>query len=107
MSTEDLDQPQEDGYELVVPFIVCQSKGGPHEDDAFVAGFQCGQIDQALKTGPAVMAVRIWFPMVRTDLREQLELIAMHRGYPVVEFEQSEEVPEWADVTFKASEHDI
>lgn len=47
--SDEMDQPQPDEeLELVVPFIVCASKGGPFDDDSFVAGFRCGEIDKAL-----------------------------------------------------------
>lgn len=90
MTPDGMDQPEDDSYELAVPFIACASQGGTYDDDAFVAGFQAGQIDQALKTASSVMAVRVWFPMVRTDLHKQLELIAMNRGFPVVEIDPDE-----------------
>lgn len=104
--TDQLDQPEEDGYQLVVPFIACKSHGGRYDDDSFVAGFQAGQIDQALKSGATAGAVRVWFPMVYATLREQLELIAMNRGYPLVEFALLDGHEDWVDVTFKASVHD-
>ena len=104
--SDEMDQPQEDAYELAVPFVVCKTQGGPFDDDAFVAGFQAGTIDQALRSGPAGFAMKIWFPMVRTALVPQLELLAMNRGYPVVKAESTDEYPDWCDVTFYASEHD-
>ena len=36
MSNDDLDQPESEKYDLAVPFIVCQSQGGPFDDDAFL-----------------------------------------------------------------------
>jgi hypothetical protein len=100
MNADDLDRPEEDGMELVVPFIACMSQGGPFADDAFVAGFQCGDIDRALKAGAAVMAETLRFPMVRTELLKQLELCAMNRGYPHMVASTSEEYPDWSDVRF-------
>lgn len=29
---------EEQEYDLVMPFVVCQSQGGPYDDDAFVGG---------------------------------------------------------------------
>jgi hypothetical protein len=97
------DRPETDGYDLVMPFIVCQTNGGPYDDDAFVAGFQAGEIDQALKTASTVRAAKVHFAMVHTALLPQLELIAMHRGFPKVLAEQTEGYEEWADVTFAAA----
>jgi hypothetical protein len=69
------DEPQE--YELVLPFVACRSKGGPHEDEPFVAGFECGSIDARLAyERPDRLNVT-----VRRDSLAQLDLIAMHRGY--------------------------
>lgn len=99
----DPDQPQEDGYELVVPFIACQSHGGTFDDNAFVAGFQAGQIDQALHAGATVGAVTLRFPAVRADLVAQLELICMNRGYPVLDVTAIDGYPEWVDLAVHAS----
>lgn len=100
---DDLDQPGEEGLELVVPFVICQSAGGEFDDDAFVAGFQCGDIDRALAVAAAACAETVRFPMVRTALLKQLDLIAMNRGFPVMRFESTDEYPDWADVRFYAS----
>ena len=67
-------------FELVVPFIACASQGSPYDDDAFVAGFQCGAIDKALTVAKQAGAARVCFT-VRTTLVGQLELIGMNRGY--------------------------
>lgn len=103
--TDPLDQPEDEGLTLAVPFVVCVSEGGPYEDDAFCAGFQAGEIDRALDMGAASRAETVAFPMVRTALLKQLELLAMNRGYPAVKADVSEEWPEWCDVTFSRGEH--
>lgn len=59
-------------FDLVMPFVVCKSQGGPHDDDAFVAGWRLGQIDQLLSVQGAG-----WFGMIREEDLPQLELIAM------------------------------
>lgn len=106
--TESDDLPDGDEMTLVVPFIVCQSQGGPYEDDAFVAGFACGVIDKALQVASAAGATRVE-GTVRTALLPQLELCAMARGFPVMDatgigFGPREswvgEEPEWSLVTF-------
>jgi len=99
--TDPLDQPEEEAaMSLVVPFVICQSQGGTFDDDAFVAGFQCGEIDRALLAGAALGAETVRFPLVRTALIRQLELCAMNRGYPHLDVDTSEEWPEWSDVAF-------
>lgn len=94
------DLPQPEGYELVVPFVVCASAGGPYEDDAFVAGFQAGRIDQALQAAAVANASEARFT-VNTELVKQLELIGMHRGFPVMVAEVADAVPSWSFVTFR------
>lgn len=98
-----MDQPEDEGMELAVPFIVCQSQGGPYEDESFVAGYQAGRIDMALAAAASVGAKSATYT-VMTTLVKQLELIGMHRGFPNVTAEQPEEAPEWSFVTFSASE---
>jgi hypothetical protein len=103
--TGPLDQPDDETqYSLVFPFTVCQSNGGPYDDDAFVAGVQFGRIDQALESaGPAVDRMRF---TAYTSLTKQLELCGMARGFPVITAEQVEEtddhpaMPEWSFFTF-------
>lgn len=99
--SDELDQPEQDTYGLVVPFIVCQTAGGPFEDEAFVAGFQCGEIDKALAVAAVANASTVTFPTVRTALAKQVELLAMNRGFPVMTVTESEEYPEWCSVTFE------
>lgn len=94
------DQAEPEGYELVVPFIVCTSVGGPFDDDAFVAGFQAGQVNQALKVASAANANEVQFT-VNTELVKQLELIGMSHGFPYLDAATSDEAPTWTFVTFR------
>ena len=101
--TDPMDQPEDDGMELVLPFVACVSNGGPYDDDAFTAGYQCGRIDSALKAAKAVGATSATYT-VYTTLVKQLELIGMHHDFPNVTAEESPETPEWSFVTFEVSE---
>ena len=93
------DQPPAE-YDLVIPFVACQSQGGPHEDDAFVAGYQAGRIDHALAVLVTVGG-REMRATVRSDLVRQLDLIAMHHGFTV----ESEACAEgWTFATFRTAE---
>lgn len=66
-------------YELVMPFVVVTSKGGPYDDEAFAAGWACAEIDQALK---AVAPWNATFARtIRTTVVPQVDLIAMKHGY--------------------------
>lgn len=81
MSAED-----ESPYGLVMPFLPVQSKGGPHDDNAYVAGFQMGRLDGLLNTVAAAgLPLTDWFPeggeTLRRDNREQADLIAMRYGF--------------------------
>lgn len=82
-------------YDLVYPFVVCASNGGPYEDKAFVAGVRFGQIDEVLKAGVISYSVT-----VESALVPQLELLAMHRGCTVTPQPWSDD-PYWTFATFE------
>jgi hypothetical protein len=93
--------PEQGGeYGLVMPFVVCQSHGGPYEDGAFVAGYECGWLDMALGVVAKVGGtVERW---VRPASLPQLDLIAMHYGYTLVVTNQDDlNQPEWQHVIFR------
>jgi hypothetical protein len=89
----------EGGMELVMPFVVCRSKGGPYDDGSFAAGWQAGEIDQALRVAEQGPAVRLRYPMVYAALIPQLELIGMKHGW--LKFEAVPTAYGWCDVTFE------
>lgn len=62
---------------LVMPFVTVASRGGPHEDHAFCAGWQMGGISVLLQLGQ----MPIYEVTIRTDCVPQADLIAMDRGY--------------------------
>jgi hypothetical protein len=94
------DEPENEGYELVVPFVVCTSVGGPFDDDAFVAGFQAGQVDQALKMAATANVTEVRFT-VNSALVKQLELIGMNHGFHHIVAEEPKDAPSWSFVTFR------
>jgi hypothetical protein len=60
-----------------MPFVTVASKGGPHDDNAYVAGYEAGSLDARLEhQHPATLAL----PVHEVNL-PQLELVAMRRGY--------------------------
>lgn len=85
--------------EIVMPFIVVASVGGPYDDDAFVAGVRMQQIDAILEAGPADCG---WVYQVAVEpaLVPQLDLVAMHRGYATDHQPWEEHPDEWTMVTF-------
>lgn len=89
------------GYDergLLFPFVVCVSNGGPFDDQAFAAGYECGQIASRLAAGRHVLLQEV----VRTPNVPQLDLIAMHYGYTLASVVPWPEAPdEWSLVTFR------
>jgi hypothetical protein len=78
----------EDGYSLEMPFLPVTSNDGPYDDDAYVAGWQMGQLDTAL-AAMQTQRSRGSFALSRTIYtanRAQADLIAMRYGY-AAEFE--------------------
>ncbi len=110
-------QPEEEDYVLAVPFIVTASRGAAYDDAAFVAGYQCGDINRALHAAAALNPPTQFLTFtVRTDLVRQLELIAMNAGFPTMTVETPatgwREYPatwrEWSLATFsrgKTADH--
>lgn len=86
---------QPEGYELVMPFTVVISAGGPYEDAAFVAGFQAGVIYADL--GQDMPAPGYWVP---SALVTQLDLVAMRWGFKMYS-EEWDQGPEWTHVWFR------
>lgn len=88
------DEPAEVEFGLAVPFVVCESKGGPFRDQDFVCGFECGRVDALLQQGPVRLRTE-----VHTECVPQMDLCAMYRGY-VMTAEESF-VDGWTDVKFE------
>lgn len=65
---------------MLMPFVVCASQGGPFDDGSFVAGYQLGELDMALKIATQTGANQLsgFFPEATAP---QLDLIAMSRGF--------------------------
>ena len=109
MTADPQDQPEQPNWGLVVPFVACESQGGPYEDDSFAAGYHAGQIAQSLRV-LAASGGDVYSVTVRTALVRQVELIAMDAGFPVVvvvEVTETEEwpaMPEWSFVTISRGE---
>lgn len=88
---------EDDGGEtwaLVMPFVACQSQGGPFDDDAFVAGFNMGKLDTELKAKPDFLR-----SIVTRQTRDQVDLIALSNGY-MATFTDADE--QWSNVEFVA-----
>lgn len=101
MADNEPDQPEDDGMELVMPFVVCQSKGGPYEDVAFAAGWQAGEIDRSLRIARVANVAVVEFPIVRAELVPQLELIGMRYDFGKITVEPTADT--WCSVSLERS----
>ncbi len=92
-------EPAEYGLEL--PFVACESAGGPYDDAAFVAGFECGFVESMLHVvSRAGGSFERW---VNPALMPQLDLIAMKHGYKTTSEPWDEHPDEYVKVNFEPS----
>ena len=68
-------------YDLVMPFVVTKSAGGPYDDEAFVAGWEASFIDVTL--GAVKTVAGSFERWVRPGLLPMCDLIAMKHQYKV------------------------
>src|SRR5262245_66503194 len=80
--------------ELGLPLVLCRSRGGPCDDDAFRSGWRLGDIGSTLgRLGVSALAESI-----RPCERLQADLLAMAYGYTMTVQPGSD--PDWLSVTF-------
>lgn len=81
--------------DLRVPFIVCQTAGGPYDDQAFMIGFQIGIIYGALRE----RKLPRYETAVPDDalILQQVDLVAMRYGYTIRGWTWPEQ-PGWARI---------
>jgi hypothetical protein len=94
------DSDREATHELVMPFVVCKTQGGPYDDEAFVGGVWFGQFDSLLHTAAKVGCDVTPHVAVPSPLVPQLDLLAMNHGYQLVA-EEYEEDPAHSFVSFR------
>lgn len=87
----------ENTWELMFPFTVCASAGGPYDDAGFVAGFTVGKIHGALDEMAHADIVAPFERTVPADLVDQLDLVAMHHGWTT---DATPLGDGWATITF-------
>ena len=64
-------------FDLVMPFVTVGSKGGPHDDESYTAGYEMGLLDAELAhAAPAVVERPI-----HAANTAQADLLAMKHGY--------------------------
>lgn len=81
----------QEGYNLIYPFVVCKSNGGPYEDHAFVAGARFGDVARRCENHEPVIELYVDPESVR-----QYELLAMHHGYLMKSTPWDEYPEDWA-----------
>ena len=84
----------EDSSDSVMPLVLCRSRGGPYDDEAFSSGWRLGAIGATL-AGPGVSAV---CESIRAHERIQADLLAMACGYSMRVDPSTD--PNWLSVTF-------
>lgn len=91
------------GHDLVMPFVLCATNGGPLDDDAFVVGWDCGVMYAELTTCQRLGATprARW---VKTAALPQLDLIAMDTQFTLTLTEDHPEA-EWTHVSFAPHPH--
>src|SRR5215510_14618476 len=78
----------------VLPLVLCRSRGGPYDDDAFSSGWRLGAIGATL-AGPGISAL---CESIRAHERVQADLMAMADGYAMTVDPSTD--PNWLTVTF-------
>ena len=87
----------EPDYDLYLPFVCVESDGGPYEDRAFAAGWQCGEIAALLASAGDQIAT--FDTIVYRGVAAQLDLVAMDRGFVCTTEDTDED--DWVHVTFR------
>lgn len=66
--------------EMIMPFVLCASNGGPFDDMAFIVGWDCATLYAELRQCHLLRAVPVprW---VKGPILPQLDLIAMETGF--------------------------
>jgi hypothetical protein len=79
---------------LSMPLVLCRSRGGPFDDEAFMSGWRLGEIGATLAR-PGISALA---ESIRPQERLQADLIAMGRGFTMTVEPSSS--GDWLSVTF-------
>jgi hypothetical protein len=81
MNARSTPDPDEAGdmaeFGMLMPFVTVASKGGPHDDKSYAAGWEMGALDAELKHAIALVLERV----IHTSNDRQADMIAMRHGY--------------------------
>lgn len=96
-----MSEPQE--YGMVMPFVTVASKGGPHDDQSYVAGYEMGLLDARLEHFSLIPHLQnfTWKPdmPLRVENRQQAELVAMKSQFVAI-WGDVDDSGEWINVEF-------
>jgi hypothetical protein len=81
-------------YELVMPFVVCATNGGPYDDAAYCAGWEAGVIDSTLGIAKSLQSVGHLTLLCRGDNRAQIDLLLMKHEFDLLESSETDD-GEW------------
>lgn len=98
MTDEGEDQDGSATWGLVMPFVVCASRGGPYDDQSFVAGYAAGRLAVLLESLATCGGSGTRFT-VHTGLLPQLDLMAMRHGF-TLDSAPCPEADGWSTATF-------
>lgn len=75
---------------MVMPFVTVESRGGPHDDRSYVAGYEVGSISAEMTHARGRIT-----RYVHAENQPQLDLVAMKHRYGVVFGEETRDAPGW------------
>lgn len=94
----DVDDSELDEFEMVMPFVMCQSNGGPHDDASFVSGYRLGGLSMALRLAQAFPGMTLDPVVAHPNEQPQIDLLAMRFGFTLT-VEPFDD--DWATYTFE------
>lgn len=94
----DPDDDESNEYDLIYPFVVCASNGGPFDDDAYTAGVEFGTIAAKLAAAPTECTEMKF--TVRSENVRQLDLAAAHHHWNLTVLEWDSD-PSWTFAHFR------
>lgn len=96
--------PDPTEYGLVMPFVTVTSVGGPHDDTAYVAGYEMGALDARLELAALARAIPT-ATNIHTVNQPQADLIAMKHGF-TLSFTPIDGHDDWLHVEFANGDTD-
>jgi hypothetical protein len=87
-------------YELVMPFVVVRSTGGPYDDEAYCAGMELGRLDRDLLT--MCTWVDTFETLIRVANAPHVDLVAMQYGW-AMDHDPEHDADGWVTVTLRRS----